>query len=218
MRKVPKSREGALEFFSSPAQHWVQNAAALNVPADQAAAVAALALEARHARLEQRQAQAAARAATLRYNRILDRLRKQGGAILAQVDVTARQGGDAAYGLARVRAPRRKSPIGPPETPYAFNTQLHVTGAITFTWKCRHREGADGVTYEIHRRTGSAGPFTFCGFSIGRKFTDDTIPPGTPCVTYQVIARRVSGRSLPGEFNVNFGGGARPKFQIARAA
>jgi hypothetical protein len=63
--------------------------------------------------------------------------------------------------------------------------------------------------YEVQRRLGGSGPFTYMGTVGEKRFVDDTLPAGTPSVEYQVTAVRSTRRGWPAHHIVNFGGAAR---------
>ncbi len=62
-----------------------------------------------------------------------------------------------------------------------------------------------GVTYQVWRRFGSEGEFSFVGASGEKKFVDSTIPVGTAQVQYQVRGIRPTSAGEWAQFNVNFG-------------
>ena len=74
--------------------------------------------------------------------------------------------------------------------------------------------------YKVYRRSGPSGAFVFLAQVGRKKFVDETIPPGTASVTYQVQAIRTTAAGPAAQHIVNFGAGGqelRP-FQAARAA
>jgi hypothetical protein len=61
------------------------------------------------------------------------------------------------------------------------------------------------VTYQVYRRFGSEGEFSFAGASGMKKYIDSTIPAGTPQVQYQIRGIRPTAAGEWAQFNVNFG-------------
>ena len=206
MRTVPKSRAGILSYYQVHADLWVQRAAELQINPQLAAEVQALTLEARQAVLQQQQARDAARSATQRYNRIIRQLSRKGGALLSRIQVRA-VSNDSVYELAMIPRRRSKSPIPPPGQPYDHTAELCKTGALILTWKCPNDSRAEGTLYNIHRQLGDDGPMSHLACVGQKKFIDDTIPPGTPIVYYQITPRRSTGVGECATFEVKFGGG-----------
>jgi hypothetical protein len=68
-----------------------------------------------------------------------------------------------------------------------------------------HRAPVVVTQYEVLRRIGAAGEFTFLGGTGMKQFTDPTIPAGSSQVTYQIQATRTTAVGPWAQFNVNFG-------------
>jgi hypothetical protein len=103
------------------------------------------------------------------------------------------------------------SPRPAPGTPFKFNVQLQSDGSLLLGWKCNNPKGASGTMYQVFRRTGSSGDFTYLGGAGTRSFLDDSIPAGTSLVTYRIQAVRSTSVGDWAEYNVNFGtGGSAP--------
>ena len=97
------------------------------------------------------------------------------------------------------------SPMPPPGTPSNFRVELLGDGSIRMTWRANNPTRMSGVTYQIWRRFGSEGEFTFVGASGEKKYIDSTIPAGTPQVQYQIRGIRPTAAGAWATFNVNFG-------------
>src|SRR5688572_24778343 len=118
---------------------------------------------------------------------ILDRnnaavLLKANASMLAKIieaTPTVTDGQKANLGLS-VRATPGPSPA--PGTCSGFKAELLADGSVQITWKANNPTGLSGVTYQIWRRFGSEGEFTFAGASGEKKYIDSTIPAGTPQV------------------------------------
>ena len=102
-----------------------------------------------------------------------------------------------------VRATPEPSPA--PGTCTDFKVQLLADGPIEMTWKANNPTGMSGVTYQLWRRLGSEGPFTYIGGSGEKKFVDSTIPVGTAQAQYQIRGIRPTGAGAWAQYNVNFG-------------
>jgi hypothetical protein len=97
------------------------------------------------------------------------------------------------------------SPMPPPGTPDRFKVTLLADGSVQSKWKANNPAGMTGVTYQIWRRFGSVGEFTFVGASGEKKYIDSTIPAGTSQVQYQIRGIRPTSAGEWAQFNVNFG-------------
>src|SRR5688572_11971847 len=97
------------------------------------------------------------------------------------------------------------SPMPPPGTPSNFRVELLGDGSIEIKWRANNPTGMSGVTYQVWRRFGSEGEFTFHGASGEKKYIDSTIPAGTPQLQYQVRGIRPTSAGGWAQFNVNFG-------------
>jgi hypothetical protein len=96
-------------------------------------------------------------------------------------------------------------PMGPPGTCTDFKVKLHADGSIETTFKANNPTGMSGVTYQVWRRFGSVGEFTFLFGTGEKKFVDSTIPAGTAQVQYQIRGIRPTSAGAWAQFNVNFG-------------
>ena len=99
-------------------------------------------------------------------------------------------------------------PAREPGMPRDFVAIVSVTGALGLKWKCANPSGTAGVMYQIFRRAGETGPFTYVGGTGEKKFTDGTIPAGATQVTYQVQAVRSTAAGVWAEFTVKLGASA----------
>jgi hypothetical protein len=121
---------------------------------------------------------------------------------IVEATPTVTDGQKANLGLS-VRA--TPAPMPPPGTPSDFKAQLMNDGSVQSTWRANNPVGMTGVTYQVWRRFGSEGEFSFAGASGEKKFIDSTIPAGTAQVQYQVRGIRPTSAGEWAQFNVNFG-------------
>lgn len=132
-----------------------------------------------------------------------------GAGIIKAVRGRAETVGDSVYSLASIPVPATPAPRPAPGAATDFKVTLQADGSIDVTWKCDN-SGSSGVQYQVWRRIGEAGEFTFlCGTGL-KLFTDATIPAGASQVTYQIRATRPTGAGPWAQYNVNFGTGAPP--------
>lgn len=121
---------------------------------------------------------------------------------IVEATPTVTDGQKASLGLS-VRA--TPTPMAPPGTCSDFKTELLADGSVQNTWKANNPTGMSGVTYQIWRRFGSEGDFSFAGASGEKKYIDSTIPAGTQQVQYQIRGIRPTSAGAWAQFNVNFG-------------
>jgi hypothetical protein len=158
----------------------------------------------------------AARAATLAASDAFRDLRRAAGdgvrTIRAFAELQPKP--SVVYTLAQIPAPASPSPAPPPGKPFQLVVGLLDTGALHLRWKCQNPANTGGTVYEVMRRTGSSGPFTYVGAVGLKKFTDESVPSGVANVQYQITAVRSTVRGLPAQFNINFGTGGGGGFVV----
>jgi hypothetical protein len=115
---------------------------------------------------------------------------------------TVTEGQRTALGLSVRKTPE---PMGAPGTCGEFKATLLNDGSIEATFKANNPTGMNGVTYQVWRRFGSEGDFTYFTATGEKKFIDSEIPVGTAQVQYQVRGIRPTAAGLWAQFNVNFG-------------
>ncbi len=113
--------------------------------------------------------------------------------------------GESVYSLAQVTPPATPTNIGPLGKPSGFTCELGTTGALNLTWKNTNPRGATGAVYQIWRRIGGVGEFTYLGGVGSKKFTDTTVPVSSTQVQYQIQAVRSTSMGEFALFIVNFG-------------
>jgi hypothetical protein len=213
MRVVPRKYEPKISYYRDRVARWAAHADQIGTSAEDVAALAALTEEAREALAAQQAAQMAARSATLRLKLAMEKMGERGGGIMTQIRVRALQEGAGVYSLAGIAARKKKSPLGPPGRPYAFDAELGALGWLTLRWKCKHPRGAQGTMYQVWRRVGNVGAFERLGMSGEKTFVDKTVPAGAGVVMYKIQAVRTTAEGEWGVFEVSLGvrggGGAR---------
>jgi hypothetical protein len=204
---VPTKVQDLLAFTEAHAALWRDRASSLGLSGAQAEAFSQASSNAKTRVDEATLAENARKAATVMSNDAVRELRRSAGETLAIIKAFADNSANpaAVYALAEIPEPATPAPLPPPGVPTDFTVQLTQSGVIELKWKCANPAGSTGTIYEVRRRTGSAGEFTFVGVSGTRAFTDDSLPAGSTGVTYQITAVRSTKRGLPGQFNVNFG-------------
>jgi len=132
-----------------------------------------------------------------------------GAGIIKAVRGRAETVGDSVYSLGSIPVPATPAPRPAPGAATDFKVKLQADGSIDVTFKCDN-SGSSGVQYQVWRRIGDVGDFTFlCGTGL-KQFTDAAIPAGSSQVTYQIRATRPTGAGPWSQYNVNFGAGVPP--------
>jgi hypothetical protein len=97
------------------------------------------------------------------------------------------------------------TPTPDPGTATDFKVAISVNGDLDVSFKCKNPVGSRGTVYQIWRRVGATGPYTYlCGVG-SKKFTDSTIPAGATQLAYQVQAVRSTAVGGWAQCDVNFG-------------
>ena len=208
MSVVPKKKIDMIEFYENHVGPWTTNAVAIGTSASAVTDLDTKTDTARAKWVARQAAQASAEAATIELNVAVEVMATAGAAIIKQVRAKAEMSGDGVYALAQIPVPATPSPVGAPGTPSNFKVQLRQDGTLDLRWKCANPAGCDGTMYQVYRRVGSAGEFTYLGGSGEKEFTDATVPAGASAITYKIQGVRSTAVGEWGEFNVNFGTGS----------
>lgn len=206
MRLVPKDKAGKIQFCRTRVNRWAEDPGALGLSADDVNELAALTEAAEQALRDQQQAQQTARSATAKLRQSLAEMQNQAARMISRIRVTVgHQGGNPGiYPLALIPAPAKRSTIGPPGKPYAFDARFDAIGTLTLTWKCRHPRGSRSVLYHLRRQIDD-GPMTYLGGCPDKSFADHTLPAGAKLVRYQVQAARSTGEGPVANFTLQLG-------------
>ena len=220
---LPDTRTGKLMFFRTRLPVWDENRDLIGLDPAEIAELEARTEAARAACDAAYAARQTAQSATLAWHAKAAQLAEYGSNLIQKIKATASSaGGTSVYTAALIPPPADPSPLGEPGTPTGFRVQLYDgSGALKLTWKCKHPAGSQGTLYAI-RRSVNNGNFVFLDTVGKKKFVDDTLPPGSANVVYEITAVRSTRRGQPARFNVNLGvaGGtnALPSFQPSGAA
>jgi hypothetical protein len=214
MTIVPETREGKVTFYEAHLSPWAEDPASIGTTSEAVATLADLVAEARAALEDHRQAQMAARSATLRYHQAVARMHAGTGGgqwILQNIKAFAQATADTGvYARAQIPVPAkpgRPGSLPAPGKPYAFDAALGQIGDLTLTWKCDNPSGTVGTIYQVRRQIGMDGPFEMVGTVGDKRFLDHTIPPGTVNCMYEVTAMRSTTKGEPALHTMRFAGG-----------
>lgn len=110
---------------------------------------------------------------------------------------------DAVYQAASVPPPAPATPPGPPTAPTMVTGDPNADGTVTLKWE---GSTANQTFFTVWRKVGNNTQFFQVGAIATKKFVDDSVPSGTPNVTYFVRAQRNSEASPDSDQTVvNFG-------------
>jgi hypothetical protein len=221
MGLLPKNHAERIAWFQSRTAIWTTNALVIGTTTTNVTDVVTKATAASTALAAQETAQNAAKAATQTLLDAMDALTNSGNIVIEQVRTKARTAGDGVYPLANIPAPTTGTPTPPPGQPTDLKVALDATGALGLSWTCVNPPGARGTTYNVFRRIGAVGEFTYLGGSGVREITDETVPAGSALVMYKIQAVRSTSVGPWNTFNVFFGvdtGGAAMVTSVAVAA
>jgi hypothetical protein len=206
---TPKNKVGKIEFFQSKLTPWTDNATALGTSSAAVTALGTKVTAAQNARAAQIIALAAAETATATLDNAIEQMMIAGMDIVKDIRATAASAPNpqVVYDLAQIPAPATPQPVTTLGTPGNFKAKLNGNGDLITTWKCASPR-ASGTVYQVYRRIGGTGEFTYLGGCGTKKFVDTTIPAGATQVTYQIQAVRSTAVGEWAQFNVNFGTGS----------
>lgn len=203
---VPKPISDKILFYSTRVANFDAHAEQIGTTPEAVARLQAALAEAKAASKAQAAAQAAARAATQRLEAAAEALTAAGSNIIAQVRTRARTTDDpGVYGLALLPPIADRTPMAPPGTPTRFTFTLHTNGLLLLKWDCKNPRGSSGTVYQVYRRIGASGEFTFIGTSGSKGFLDSTVPLAASELTYRIQAVRSTKAGAAATFNVTFG-------------
>jgi len=205
MSVMPIDKVGKISFCENHTAPWSANAVSIGTTVLAVTDLTTKTTAARAAYNAQQAARNAAKAATNDFNIAVAAMAAAASDIIKQVRVKASTAGDGTYSLAEIPVPATPSPIGPLGTAEKFKVTLSQTGALDLSWKCSNPRGATGTVYQLYRRIGATGEFTYLGGVGEKKFTDDTVPAGAAQVQYQIQAVRSTSVGPWALFIVNFG-------------
>lgn len=202
---LPNTPLEKIQFCENHVDPWTTNATAIGTTSTAVTDLTTKTTAARAAYNAQQAAQLAAKAATGDYHMAVSAMASAASDIIKSVKAKAATSGDSVYTLAQIPAPALPGPRPAPGQPTDFVVQLDATGALNLAWKCPNPAGTSGTIYQVWRRIGSTGDFSYIGGSGTRSFVDATLPAGSSSVTYQIQAVRSTVVGPWAQFNVNFG-------------
>jgi hypothetical protein len=206
MSTVPANAKLRLEFYEAHIAPFTSNAVAIGTTTTAVTDLSTKTTNARDKYSAKVAAEQAAKVATSEWHSAVNAMSVAGSAIIDQIRAKAKiTGGTSIYDLAEIPAPATPSPIPAPGQPTDLVITLTQSGAFDMKWKCPNPSNSTGTTYNIFRRVGAVGEFSYVGGSGAREFTDDTVPTGAALIMYKIQAVRSTLVGPFATFNVFLG-------------
>jgi hypothetical protein len=207
MAILPDRYEELIGFLQVHAGAWAGDPGAIGLSEEEVQAVADATEALRAARAAAVTARMESLTATQVYRDKLARAREAAATALDAIKLYARTSGEgnAVYTAAMIPVPDSPSPLPPPGTPVATGFGIDESGALTLRWKCRNPRGSRNVVYLVQRRTPTHRNWEYLGAAGVKRFTDHSLPAGTPWAEYKITARRGAKEGRPCIRRVNLG-------------
>jgi hypothetical protein len=222
MGTVPQYPKLRMEWYETHVEQFAANAVAIGTTTTATTDLTTKTTAARDKYNAKLAAENAAKVATSEWHSAIVAMATAGSAIIDQIRAKAKTvGGNSIYELAGIPAPATGTPKPPPGQPTDLKVALDATGALNLSWKCANPPGASGTTYNVFRRIGAVGEFSYLGGSGVREITDESVPAGSALVMYKIQAVRSTSVGPWNTFNVFFGvdtGGAAMVTSVAAVA
>lgn len=204
---IPRTLQEKINFFENHTALWTTNAVAIGTTSAEVTALNTKTEAARTAFDAQQVAQDDARSKTLTLTQAVDAMVNAGADIIKQIKTKAAISGDGVYALANIPAPSTPTPVTTLGTPTDFTVGLGGDGALTLKWKCSSPR-ASGLIYQVWRRIGDTGEFSYIGGVGGKEFVDSSVPGGASSIVYKIQAVRSTAAGPWATFTVLFGVGS----------
>jgi hypothetical protein len=211
---LPANKLEQIQFCETHNPVWTANATAIGLTTAQVTALALLTTSARSSYNSSQTARQASKAATNTFHNNTKSMRDAAADLIAVIKAFAESKNDPnVYSLAQIPPPSPPTPAVPPSQPTAFAVTIEPSGALTLSWESENSAASSGGFFTVQRRLGAVGNYQTIGGTPGvggggrrTTFTDDTLPGGTPTVSYIVTPGRGTLIGTPSEaINVTFG-------------
>lgn len=193
MRVLPRSTIDLIDFCETHNPVW-QSAppSAIGLSGSLMAHIQVLTDAARKSYARAETARNASKSATATLVNDAALLRAAAGDLIRQIKAFAELQTEAnpVFARARIAAPLPASPLGAPGQPVGMTFSLDNSGAITLRWKAKNATPSSGTFFIIKRRLKGETNFTPVGTVGVKRFTDRSLPMGTPSASYQIMPVR----------------------------
>jgi hypothetical protein len=216
MSVLPQSKLEQIQFCESHVPVWTANAAAIGLLPAQVTALAGQTTSARTSYTAAINSRQTAKAATTTFHNNTKTMRDTAADLIALIKAYAESKNDPnIYAIAQIPPPSPPTPATAPTQPINFAVTVEPTGALTLTWESENSASSTGGFFTVQRRLGGVGGYQTIGGTPGvggggrrNTFTDDTLPSGTPTLSYIVTPMRGTLTGTPSEaLNITFGVG-----------
>jgi hypothetical protein len=219
---VPQKIQDFVAFAQSHADTWASHPAAVGLTPAQCSAFNETVSTLYDRYVAQKAAESASRNATGLLHAQLTAARAECGNLIKAIRGFAANAASPAgvYAAADLPMPAEPAPLPPPALPTNVGVTLDaVSGAVTLRWKAANPAGSSGTTYVVRRKLPADAAPVFLGTSGAKRFTDSTLPAGTPGCTYFIRGERSGVAGPEAGVMVNFGvaGGAPILLSVAAA-
>ncbi len=209
MAILPRRLEDLLTFMDNHANAWSTVFAQIGISSQQAAVFQDAATKARDAYNARKDADDAARAATLSQRDAVRDARRTCQDLIDLIKAFANTSANptAVLNAAQLPPPAPPTPMPAPGQPTDISVGIDPTlGSIQLAWKCINPEGASGTAYIVRRKTPTQSEWTFVGVTGKKNFTDASFIAGPDRVQYTVQAQRSDAAGpVSNILEVNFG-------------
>ncbi len=207
MPVLPEQINERIMWFEQRIVSWIGSPAAIGLTAAQCTALDLAIKSARNAYNAAAAARIAAKNATIGQATNVRNMTALGSDALRFIKAyaEAQPNPDVVYQAASVPPPAPATPPGPPVPPVDVTGDPNADGTVTVKWK---GSTAYQTFFTVWRRVGNSTQWTQVGSVATKSFLDDSVPAGSPSVTYVIRSQRNTQVSpASDEAVVNFGGG-----------
>lgn len=204
---LPDQINERIQWFEQRLPSWIAAPATIGLTAAQCTALDNATKAARAAYTAAQVARIAAKNATIGQGNSVRGMTTLGSDTLRFIKAFAEASANpnAVYQAASVPPPAPPTPPGPPVPPTDVTGDPNADGTVTVKWK---GSTAYQTFFTVWRRVGNSTQWTQVGSVATKSFLDDSVPAGSPSVTYVIRSQRNTQVSpASDEAVVNFGGG-----------
>ncbi|MFG0252439.1 MAG: hypothetical protein ACF8NJ_06140 [Phycisphaerales bacterium JB038] len=195
----PQSRKQQVLWLLDRIADWTTHAADIGLDPIELSAFAAQLTQVQTNLNDAINARSVAKGKTQTFYSSADPVAQTASAFIKNIRAYAATSGAAnVYELARIDPPALRTPAPPPTTPTDIVTELGNDGSIVIRWKAKNAAPSAGTAFTIHRKLDGETAYAPIATSGVRRFTDETVPPGTVSASYMI--RGIRGDKV-GEFS-----------------
>lgn len=191
----PKSPKQQIPWLQQRLSSWTNNADDLGLSAEAVDNLTNLLSTAATNMSEAAAARTAAKGKTTTFYASAQPLSSLAGAMIRTIRAYADTSGSAdIYEIAGIDPKGQPTPVPAPSQPTNVQAFPQNDGSVLLTWRAKNAAPSAGTAFTIYRKLEGQEAFSPVGTVGLRKFTDETIPPGTPSAVY--IIRGIRGEKV----------------------